>query len=65
MFYVQVLGIVFGFLFAQMIRRGKTERIVNIWNSGQEYSAAPRTSPAYPDHSQITDQGEGSDVKYI
>jgi len=55
---VQVLGIVLGFLYARVIRRQKTQRDVQVWNSEQRSPA----TPVYADYTQVDNQGE---VKYI
>lgn len=52
---LQVLGIVLGFMYARIVRRKKTQRDVRIWNSGQEYPATPKYSPAYTGYLQIDD----------
>lgn len=49
-------------MYARIIRRQKTQRDVQIWNSGQEYAAAPRSSSTFSDYSQVDKQDE---VKYI
>lgn len=47
-------------MYARIIRRNKTQRDVQIWNSGQEYAAAPTS--AFAAYSQLDKQDE---VKYI
>lgn len=50
-----MLGIVLGFMYARIVRRKKTERDVQIWNSGQQYSSERGTGyqPTHIDYSQI------------
>lgn len=42
-------------MYARIVRRKKTQRDVRIWNSGQEYPATPKYSPAYTGYLQIDD----------
>lgn len=55
---LQVLGIILGFMYEQIVQRKKTQRDVQIWNSGEEYSALARSSPIYGDYSKIDNRGE-------
>lgn len=49
-------------MYARIVRRKKSQRDVQIWNSGQEYSDAPRSNQPNVDYSPIDNRGE---VKYI
>lgn len=51
-------------MYARIVRRKKTQRDVQIWNSGQEYSDRARPSPPFTDYTPVDNQGEG-EVKYI
>jgi len=52
---LQILGVILGFMYARIVRRKKTQRDVQIWNSGQEYSTTPGfvRQPTHGDYSQM------------